>query len=91
MTKCVACEYNASSWTVYQYDRDILNSSSFPSTPTHTLWPMWFTIGYANINEDVTTMYAVRENGYIYQYALSQSDFLNSFSKANANNTDDYI
>ena len=71
MTKCVACEYNSSSWTVYQYDRDILNSSSFPSTPTHSFWPVWFTIGYANINESWTTLYAARENGYIYQYTLS--------------------
>jgi hypothetical protein len=69
MTKCVACKYDASSWTVYQYDRDILNSNTY--TQTHSFWPVWFTIGYANINKWGTTMYASRENWYIYQYKLS--------------------
>lgn len=69
MTKCVWCAYNASSWTVYQYDRDILNSNSY--TQTHTFWPVGFTIWYANVNKDGTTMYAAKESWYIYQYTLS--------------------
>lgn len=69
MTKCVACEYSASSWTVYQYDRDILNSNTY--TQTHSFWPIWFTVGYPNINEDATRMYLVNESWYIYEYTLS--------------------
>lgn len=69
LTKCVMCEYLASSGTVHQYDWDILNTSS--PTQTHTLWPVGFTIGYANITTGGTKMYAAREDGYIYQYTLN--------------------
>lgn len=69
MTKCIACEYSASSWTVHQYDCDLLNSSSM--TQTHTFWPVWFTIWYANVTEDWTKMYAAKESWYIYEYTFN--------------------
>lgn len=68
MKKCVACAYNSSSWTVYQYERDVLNSNT--PTLSHTLSSVWFTIWYASITDDGTYMYASRENWYIYQYKL---------------------
>lgn len=69
LTKCVICEYSASSGTVHQYDWDILNTGS--PTQTHTFWPVGFTIGYANITADGSKMYAAKEDGYIYEYVLS--------------------
>lgn len=68
MKYCIMCEYNASSWKVHQYDRDILNENS--PTETHTLWPVWFTIWYANITSNWKKMYASREDWYIYEYSL---------------------
>jgi len=68
MKHCIMCEYNASSWKVHQYDRDILNENS--PTETHILWPVWFTIWYANITSNWKKMYASREDWYIYEYSL---------------------
>lgn len=69
MTQYVACEYSASSWTVHQWNWDILQNNSTP-TETHTFWPVWFTIWYVCINDYETRMYWVKESWQILEYTL---------------------